>query len=45
MMHESKPCAYCSGNGYVYVVLGGSETCYCCKGTGVEQQKVEAVTK
>jgi DnaJ-class molecular chaperone len=45
LMHENKPCAYCSGNGYVYVVLGGSETCYGCGGTGIEQQKVEAITK
>jgi RecJ-like exonuclease len=27
-------CPYCSGNGYVQLVLGGSETCYCCSGKG-----------
>ncbi|MFC0163091.1 MULTISPECIES: YuiA family protein [Bacillus] len=31
---ESKPCIYCSGNGYFQLLLGGSETCNHCKGTG-----------
>jgi hypothetical protein len=33
-----KPCEYCSGNGYFQLLLGGSETCTCCEGTG-EQKK------
>ncbi|WP_425454713.1 YuiA family protein [Falsibacillus pallidus] len=29
-----KKCDYCSGKGYFQLVLGGSETCPCCGGTG-----------
>ncbi|WP_420894160.1 YuiA family protein [Staphylospora marina] len=25
---------YCGGDGYVHLLLGGSETCHACKGTG-----------
>lgn len=35
---ETKNCDYCSGAGYFQLVLGGSETCSCCGGTG---QKAE----
>jgi len=27
-------CTYCSGKGYFQLLLGGSETCPCCSGTG-----------
>ncbi|WAA09960.1 YuiA family protein [Fervidibacillus albus] len=27
-------CEYCQGNGYIQLLLGGSETCPNCKGTG-----------
>jgi hypothetical protein len=27
-------CTYCGGDGYVHLLLGGSETCHACKGTG-----------
>jgi DnaJ-class molecular chaperone len=27
-------CVYCDGDGYVQLLLGGSETCGCCQGTG-----------
>lgn len=27
-------CDYCSGEGYFQLLLGGSETCPCCKGSG-----------
>ncbi|SEM61588.1 hypothetical protein SAMN05192533_10481 [Mesobacillus persicus] len=35
---ETKGCAYCSGKGYNQLLLGGSETCYCCEGTGKEKE-------
>ncbi|WP_190284699.1 YuiA family protein [Bacillus sp. S3] len=35
---ESKNCDYCSGNGYFQLVLGGSETCSCCCGTGKKKE-------
>ncbi|WML47084.1 YuiA family protein [Neobacillus sp. PS3-34] len=31
---DSKKCDYCSGNGYFQLLLGGSETCTCCGGSG-----------
>ncbi|MDX8290217.1 MULTISPECIES: YuiA family protein [Metabacillus] len=31
---EKKECPYCSGKGYFQLLLGGSETCDCCNGTG-----------
>lgn len=27
-------CDYCAGEGYFQLLLGGSETCSCCRGTG-----------
>ncbi len=27
-------CEYCSGSGYFQLLLGGTETCPCCHGTG-----------
>lgn len=35
---ETKGCPYCSGKGYNQLLLGGSETCYCCEGTGKEKE-------
>ncbi|MBN6889067.1 DnaJ-class molecular chaperone [Cytobacillus horneckiae] len=32
--YESKVCIYCSGKGYFQLILGGSETCACCGGSG-----------
>ena len=34
---ELKPCEYCSGYGYFQLLLGGSETCKCCGGTGKQK--------
>ncbi|WP_223701463.1 YuiA family protein [Sutcliffiella deserti] len=31
---ENKACVYCSGKGYFQLLLGGSETCSCCGGSG-----------
>jgi hypothetical protein len=31
---EKKDCVYCSGKGYFQLLLGGSETCTCCAGSG-----------
>ncbi|MCH1625524.1 YuiA family protein [Fredinandcohnia quinoae] len=31
---ESKECVYCSGKGYFQLILGGSETCTSCEGSG-----------
>ncbi len=35
---QKQECPYCSGKGYFQLVLGGSETCSCCSGTGKNQQ-------
>jgi hypothetical protein len=34
---EKKECVYCSGKGYFQLLLGGSETCTCCGGSGKKQ--------
>ncbi|MFS0863683.1 YuiA family protein [Fredinandcohnia sp. 179-A 10B2 NHS] len=31
---ETKDCPYCSGKGYFQLILGGSETCSSCEGSG-----------
>ncbi|USD82103.1 YuiA family protein [Bacillus safensis] len=31
---KTSTCQYCSGKGYFQLLLGGSETCEECKGTG-----------
>ncbi|WP_441294189.1 YuiA family protein [Bacillus sp. FJAT-27225] len=31
---DSKKCDYCGGHGYFQLLLGGSETCSCCGGSG-----------
>lgn len=35
---DTKQCDYCSGNGYFQLLLGGSETCTCCGGTGKKKE-------
>ncbi|MFZ3590640.1 YuiA family protein [Bacillus sp. DJP31] len=35
--YEKKDCPYCSGKGYFQLLLGGSETCTCCSGTGKKE--------
>jgi hypothetical protein len=36
---DNKPCEYCSGDGYFQLLLGGTETCKCCEGTGKQNKK------
>ncbi len=31
---KKNTCIYCSGKGYFQLILGGSETCPCCEGSG-----------
>ncbi|MFS0780332.1 YuiA family protein [Bacillus sp. 1P06AnD] len=31
---ETKRCDYCEGQGYYQLLLGGTETCLSCEGTG-----------
>lgn len=31
---HTKECPYCTGEGYVQLLLGGSETCPSCDGSG-----------
>ncbi|WP_205685207.1 YuiA family protein [Peribacillus acanthi] len=40
-MTTTKPstCNYCSGKGYFQLLLGGSETCTCCGGSGKKVEK------
>ncbi|WP_188495556.1 YuiA family protein [Pullulanibacillus pueri] len=33
-MSKNHPCPYCHGRGYFQLLLGGSETCENCAGTG-----------
>jgi hypothetical protein len=35
---DTNACDYCSGNGYFQLLLGGSETCNCCGGTGKKEE-------
>jgi len=32
-------CIYCEGQGYHDLIVGGSETCPACQGTGKEKEK------
>ncbi|MBP2240459.1 RecJ-like exonuclease [Cytobacillus eiseniae] len=36
--YEFNGCTYCSGKGYFQLLLGGSETCSCCSGTGKKKE-------
>ncbi|WP_251549968.1 YuiA family protein [Neobacillus muris] len=36
---ETKPCEYCLGAGYFQLLLGGSETCSSCEGTGKKKDE------
>ncbi|WP_185806946.1 YuiA family protein [Bacillus sp. HMF5848] len=40
----SERCPYCEGKGYFQLVLGGSETCSCCEGTGTQKERHAATT-
>jgi hypothetical protein len=35
---EKQECVYCSGKGYFQLLLGGSETCSCCGGSGKKKE-------
>jgi len=35
---DSNACDYCSGDGYFQLLLGGSETCSSCEGTGKKKE-------
>lgn len=34
----TKECSYCAGKGYFQLLLGGSETCSSCSGSGKVKQ-------
>ncbi|WP_169713714.1 YuiA family protein [Paludifilum halophilum] len=36
---KEETCKYCGGDGYYQLLLGGSETCGSCKGTGKKPRK------
>ncbi|WP_316571560.1 YuiA family protein [Neobacillus sp. YIM B06451] len=35
---DAKKCMYCGGFGYFQLLLGGSETCTCCGGSGKKKE-------
>lgn len=35
---DAKKCMYCGGYGYFQLLLGGSETCTCCGGSGKKKE-------
>ncbi|WP_409290092.1 YuiA family protein [Peribacillus sp. SCS-37] len=39
MKRNQTDCSYCSGNGYFQLLLGGTETCACCNGSGKEKKE------
>lgn len=39
VMTEREVCEYCQGNGYYQLLLGGSETCPSCQGSGKNREK------
>ncbi|WP_228027568.1 YuiA family protein [Bacillus fonticola] len=39
MTNSTKSCVYCQGKGYFQLLLGGSETCPCCSGSGKKADK------
>lgn len=38
-------CEYCDGQGYVHLLLGGSESCYACQGSGKASNKAQEQNK
>jgi len=41
MRVTTRTCVYCEGNGYVQLLLGGTERCYMCGGTGQTEEEEE----
>ncbi|WP_177168032.1 YuiA family protein [Marininema mesophilum] len=39
LVRKGERCIYCEGRGYYQLLLGGSETCGCCKGSGKQPKK------
>ncbi|WP_180955212.1 YuiA family protein [Peribacillus deserti] len=39
MKRNQNECTYCSGKGYFQLLLGGSETCSCCEGSGTVENE------
>ncbi|MFC4076004.1 YuiA family protein [Salinithrix halophila] len=39
LIRTEEKCLYCGGQGYYQLLLGGSETCGCCEGTGKKPKK------
>ncbi|MFC3886707.1 YuiA family protein [Bacillus songklensis] len=37
-MQNANSCFLCDGNGYVYVLMGGTETCLHCDGKGTTEE-------
>jgi DnaJ-class molecular chaperone len=37
-MENTNSCFLCDGNGYVYVLVGGAETCLHCDGKGTKEK-------
>ncbi|HZG13441.1 MAG TPA: YuiA family protein [Candidatus Bathyarchaeia archaeon] len=38
-MKQETQCPYCKGEGYFQVILGGTENCPSCEGTGNHQEE------
>ena len=36
---DNKHCDYCSGRGYLQLLLGGTETCIGCNGSGKNKEE------
>ncbi|MBA4542074.1 hypothetical protein H1164_04055 [Thermoactinomyces daqus] len=45
MKLQTMTCSYCEGAGYIDLVLGGSETCYACNGTGQAKKSAKDKTQ
>ncbi|MBD1370904.1 YuiA family protein [Hazenella sp. IB182357] len=39
-LKQAGKCTYCNGEGYVQLLLGGSETCHACHGTGKKEKPI-----
>ena len=37
--HSDNHCIYCEGQGFYDVIVGGSETCPACEGTGIDEKE------